>query len=134
MKTNIATFAVLAVASLGLFAVANTQVLAYQGDYTKTGPNHTEEREAAMETVMTTNNYEAWKTLMTEDGRTPGVLKKIDTKEEFTKFAQAYTLGQAGKTAEANVIRAELGLGNGSGSGNGSANRGSGNGNCVNAK
>jgi len=132
MKTNITTFVVLAVASVGLFAVANTQVLAYQGDYSKTSPNHTEEREVAMEKVMTTNDYEAWKKLMTEDGRTPGVLRKIDTKEEFAKFAQAYTLGHAGKTAEANVIRAELGLGNGSGKGNGNGN-GSGNGSCVNA-
>lgn len=135
MKTKIVTLSVLALATLGLFAVANTQVLAYQGDYTKVGPNHTEEREEAMEKVMTTNDYEGWKKLMTEDGRTPGVLRKIDTKEEFAKFAEAYTLGHAGKTAEANAIRTELGLGNGSGNGggNGSGNRGAGNGTCTTA-
>jgi hypothetical protein len=135
MKTKIVTLSVLALATLGLFAVANTQVYAYQGDYTKSGPDHTEEREAAMEKVMTTNDYEGWKNLMTEDGKTPGVLRKIDTKEEFTKFAEAYKLGHAGKTAEANAIRTELGLGNGGGNGggNGSGNRGAGNGTCTTA-
>ena len=135
MKTKLITLSVLAVATLGLFAVANTQVFAYQGDYSKVGPNHTEEREDAMEKVMNTNDYEGWKKLMTEDGRTPGVLKKVDTQAEFLKFAEAYKLGKAGKTTEAAAIRAELGLGNGMGNGQGGGRgNGTGNGTCMNAK
>jgi hypothetical protein len=128
-------FSVLAVATVGIATLANTQVMAYQGDYTKVGPNHTEAREDAMEKVMNTNDYEGWKKLMTEDGRTPGVLRKIDTQAEFLKFAEAYRLGKAGKTTEAVAIRAELGLGNGAGRGNGGGNGGGkGNGSCMNAK
>lgn len=103
-----------------------SQVSAYRGDYTQVGPNHTEEREAAMTKVMDEKDYEGWKALMTEDGRTPGVLRKIDTQEEFDKFAEARRLGKEGKTAEANAIRSELGLGNGQGKGSGNGQRGGG--------
>ena len=101
-----------------------SQVSAYRGDYTQVGPNHTEEREAAMTKVMEEKDFESWKALMTEDGRTPGVLRKIDTQEEFERFAEARRLGKEGKTAEANAIRSELGLGNGQGKGSGHGQRG----------
>jgi hypothetical protein len=115
--------------SLALGAVVSFSVnkaYAYQGDYTKTGPNHTEERELLMEQVIENKDYEGWKELMTEDGSSPGVLRKIDTQDEFNLFAEAYTLGKAGNTEEANAIRAELGLGNGQGNrmGNGMGQRG----------
>lgn len=120
--------AITVLAGLGLVATQQ-DVYAYQGNYSAEGPNHTEEREDAMEKVMADKNYTAWKTLMTEDGRTPGVLRKIDTQAEFEKFAEAYQLGKAGKTTEANAIRAELGLGNGGGQGRGNGN---GTGTCMN--
>ncbi len=108
--------------------VGVTRAIAYQGDFGTYGPNHTEEREASMETVMTEKDYEGWVSLMNEDARNPGVLNKIDTQEEFEKFSQAYVLAHEGKTEEANAIRSELGLGNGQGNrGNGQH---SGNGNC----
>ena len=130
MKTKLLILGALAAVTVGVFSMAtNNQVLAYQGDYTKVGPNHTEEREDAMTKVMTTNDYEGWKKLMTEDGRTPGVLRKVDTEAEFLKFAEAYRLGKAGKTTEAAAIRAELGLGNGQGNGNGGG-MGKGSGTC----
>jgi len=107
-----------------LTVVGLSQVSAYKGDYTQVGPNHTEEREAAMTKVMEEKDFESWKALMTEDGRTPGVLRKIDTQEEFERFAEARRLGKEGKTAEANAIRSELGLGNGQGKGSGHGQRG----------
>ncbi len=101
-----------------------TQAIAYQGNLRTFGPSHTEERETAMETIMADKDYEGWVALMTEDGRNPGVLNKIDTQEEFEKFAQAYVLAHEGNTEEANAIRLELGLGNGQGNrGNGQHRR-----------
>jgi len=114
--------AVLAMGVLGTLGIS--QVSAYRGDYTEVGPNHTEEREDAMVKVMAEKDYEGWKELMTEDGRTPGVLRKVDSQEEFNQFAQAYELGKDGKVEEANAIRSELGLGNGNGGGNKGQNRG----------
>lgn len=108
------------VLALGVLVTAGvSQVAAYRGDYTKVGPNHTEEREVSMNKVMEEKDYEGWKTIMTEDGRKPGVLNKVDSQEDFDKFAQAYELGKEGKTDEANQIREELGLGNGQGNGQG---------------
>lgn len=101
-----------------------TQAIAYQGNLRTFGHSHTEERETAMETIMADKDYEGWVALMTEDGRNPGVLNKIDTQEEFEKFAQAYVLAHEGNTEEANAIRLELGLGNGQGNrGNGQHRR-----------
>jgi len=63
---------------------------------------------------------------MTEDGRTPGVLKKIDTPEKFEIFVEAKELAQEGNIDEARQKRVELGLGEG----NGQMGRFGGNGNC----
>jgi len=126
MSKKILTIGILSLGIMSVFGVS--QALAYRGDATVVGPNYTEEREVAMEQVMTEKDYEAWKELMTEDGRTPGVLNKVDTQEEFNQFAEAYVLSHEGKTEEANAIRAELGLGNGEGKGQGNGSRG--NGNC----
>jgi len=114
MNKNIIKIASLGAVTAGVLLMSSG-VSAYQGDMTKVGPNHTEEREAAIEAAMTNKDFAAWKTLMTEDGRTPGVLRKIDTQEEFNTFAEALTLAKAGKVDEANALRSSLGLGNGSG-------------------
>ncbi|MFZ6022443.1 MAG: hypothetical protein ACOYT9_03165 [Patescibacteria group bacterium] len=122
MKMNktllLGAVAITAIAGVTYFGMP--QVAAYRGDMTKVGPYHTEEREAALEKVMKNKDFAGWKKLMTENGRTPGVLSKIDTQSEFDKFAQAWILSKEGKTAEAAKLRAELGLGQGSrGSGKG---------------
>lgn len=96
----------------GAAIMLGNTVQAYRGDYTKTGPNHNEERKKAMETIMKNKDFEAWKKLMTENGKNPRILRVIDTKEEFDKFAQVYEFIKAGKIEEANKIRTELGLGN----------------------
>jgi hypothetical protein len=135
MNNKLLTLAVSGVVGLGLVSYGATQVSAYQGSTTAVGPNHTVEREAAMDKIVDSNDYAGWKKLMTEDGRNPGVLRKIETQAEFDKFAAAEKLTDAGKTAEAEVIRKELGLGvkmnneTGTGSQNGAGTRGGNGGN-----
>lgn len=96
--------------ALALMAAAGTivagQALAYQGDYTKRGPNYTPERHEAMEKAFDNNDYDAWKNLMQGKGRVTQVI----TKDNFAKFAQAHKLAEQGKTAEADAIRKDLGL------------------------
>lgn len=103
--------------------------LAYQGDYSKKGPNYSQERHQAMEKAFANNDYEAWKKLMEGRGRVVQVI----TKENFAEFAKAHKLGLEGKKAEADAIREKLGLrtsksgprgaGNGQGIGKGRQNK-----------
>jgi len=109
------------VSALALTAIVGTIIsgsaYAYQGDYTKKGPNYTPERHEEMTSAFEKNDYNAWKNLMQGRGRATQVINA----QNFTKFAEAHKLALAGKTSEANKIRAELGLGlqNGSGMGQG---------------
>lgn len=121
MKNKLIVLGTLAVALLGVIAFTTKETDAYRGDYTQVGPNHTEEREAEMEKIMESKDYDAWVELMTQDGRTPGVVDKI-SEEQFSAFVQAHQLADEGKTEEANVIRQELGLGQGERKGNGQGN------------
>ena len=121
MNNKIVVLGTLAVALLGVIAFTTKQADAYRGDYTQVGPNHTVEREAEMDKVMESKDYEAWVELMSQDGKTPGVLNKI-TEETFPKFAEAHQLTQEGKTDEASQIREELGLGQGQRQGRGQGN------------
>ncbi len=101
--------------------------LAYQGDYTKKGPNYTAEFESQITKVMTEVDYEGWKKLMDEKVGNKRVTEVI-TKDNFAKFAEAWKLAHEGKIKEANIIRKELslrtsddarGMGQGKGRGNG---------------
>ena len=96
---------------IGLVSVfmATSNAFAYQGNYTKQGPNYTTERHTIMQNAFATNNYEAWKTEMEKTNMGRRVLSVIN-KDNFAKFAEANRLGLEGKTAEADKIRAELGL------------------------
>jgi hypothetical protein len=118
-KSNLKIAALAAVAVVGVTLFTIPVVSAYRGDNTKQGPNYTPAREAAMETALKAKDFTAWKKLMVEDGRQPGVLRIVDTQVEFNKFADAWALAEQGKTTEAAKLRAELGLGQGNGSGNG---------------
>lgn len=124
MNKKLLVIGVLVIGAFALLTQIPSKAEAYQGDYIQVGPYHTQEREDAMEKIMKAKDYEGWKKLMSENGRTPGVLRKVDTKAEFDKFAQAYELGKAGKTSQAQAIRTELGLGNGGGEGRGNGNGG----------
>lgn len=108
----------LGLAVLSTAAIA-ASVYAYQGDATKTGPNYTPERHATIEAAFENNDYAAWKEQMGDRGAT----RKV-TAENFNRFAQIHELMEKGKTDEANVIRAELGLGQGQGKGMHSGQRG----------
>jgi len=116
MKTT-SIITAIAVVVLGGAFFAPTSVFAYRGDPSVTGPNYTAERHTAMEKAFDTNDYNSWKSLMVGQGR----ITQVVNAQNFVRFAQAHNLAEQGKTAEANAIRAELGLGlhNGSGQGMG---------------
>lgn len=105
-------FLILTALTIGA-ALTPQAVSAYKGDPTMKGPNCTEERRAAIEKAIEAKDYNAWKTLMTGRGRVTQVINE----QNFAKFAQAFELAKQGKVAEANKIRAELGLGLRNGSG-----------------
>lgn len=92
-----------------LSVVATTAIVAggayaFQGDFTKRGPN-TEQREA-MEEAVENNDYNAWKELVPERGK----MADIITEENFKKFSDMHKLAEAGKTDEAKAMAQELGL------------------------
>lgn len=80
--------------------------LAYRGDYTQKGPDCSEERHEIMEQAFESNDYNSWKEQMNNRGR----VKDVVTEENFSRFAEARRLGQAGDIAGADAIRKELGL------------------------
>lgn len=83
--------------------------LAYQGDFSKKGPNYTPEFESKITEVMTNTDYDGWKDLM-EEKVGNGRVTEVITKDNFPKFVEAWKLAHEGKIKEANVIRKELSL------------------------
>ncbi len=79
---------------------------AYQGDYTKQGPNTSPERHEAMQAALTNTDYQAWQELMNDRGR----VKKVINEKNFLQFSEAWRLAKEGKYDEADAIRQELGL------------------------
>lgn len=98
---------------VGGLVLAPKAALAYRGDPGVKGPNYTAERHEAMTKAFETNDYNAWKNLMTGKGR---VIEVINA-NNFSRFAEAHKLALEGKTNEAKAIRSELGLGMGMGHG-----------------
>jgi hypothetical protein len=92
---------------------------AYRGDHAVKGPLYSAERHAAMTAAFRNNDYDAWKKLMEDRGRTR--VTQIINKDNFPRFAEAHRLALEGKPDDAKKIRAELGLGlrNGTGMGQG---------------
>lgn len=72
-------------------------------------PFYSEERRTAIEEAFTNKDYEAWKALMTENGRNPRITEVI-TAENFEKMIEIHELMEAGKYEEAQAIKTELGL------------------------
>ena len=87
-----------------------SSALAYRGDYTQTGPNHTAEREAQMIAVMNNGDYDGWKTLMESKMNNRGRVTQVINQDNFAKFAEAWKLGKSGEIEKAKAIRSELGL------------------------
>lgn len=109
-KKMFSVFALGMIALLGISLVS-----AYQGDYSVKGPDYSEERSDAMHDAFDNLDYNTWVDLMTESGRSPRVLTVV-TEDNFATFVEAHETGEAGDSARALELRAELGLNNGVGS------------------
>ena len=107
MNKKIVIASVIGAVAVGAIAVA-TGTYAYRGDATKFGPNYTPERHAAMQKAFENKDYAAWKAQMGERGAA-----RVVTEKNFARFTEMRRLMLEGKTAEAQAIRAELGLGQG---------------------
>lgn len=104
MNKSIKIGGTLAVVMATAFAVSSA--MAYQGDYTKEGPDCSPERHIAMTEAMENNDYESWNELMADRGR----VVKVINKENFAQFVEARRLGQAGDIEGADAIRKGIGL------------------------
>jgi hypothetical protein len=93
--------------------ISATTADAYRGDMTVKGPNYTAERHILMEKAFETNDYTAWKNLMTNNGK----VTKVINKDNFAKFSEARELAKNGDISGAKKLRQELGLGLKDGSG-----------------
>ncbi len=87
-------------------AVGINDTFAYRGDVSEKGPNYSEQRHEVMENAFEENDYNAWKEQTSGQGRVSDVV----TEENFSRFAEAHKLGEAGETEKADEIRKELGL------------------------
>lgn len=96
---------------IGTTAISAGSALAYRGNPAVAGPNYSADRHEAMLQAFEHKDYAAWKNLMQNRGRVTQVI----TETNFAKFAEAHKLALQGKAAEAQKIRAELGLGFGNG-------------------
>jgi len=103
-NSNKVLFGSLAVVVMGVFAVSSA--MAYQGDYSKQGPEYSPERHTAMTEAMDNNNYEAWSELMADRGR----ITQVVNAENFAQFAEARRLAHSGDLEGADAIRQELGI------------------------
>jgi len=103
---------------LGIVAIFGVgMVMAYRGDLSAQGPNYSEDRHEAMQEAFDTLDYEAWVTLMTENGRHPRVVDVV-TAENFETFVQAHEAMEDGNIDLAKELKAKLGLGQGKMAGN----------------
>ncbi len=116
-KLNKKQLGMLVLGVLALGGVGYSTAKAYQGDYSKKGPNYSEERHTAMTKAFETNDYQTWKELM---GDRKGRMVELVNEENFPKFVEARKLALEGKFEEAKALRAELGLGDGQGKKDGS--------------
>jgi len=87
-------------------------VSAYQGDPTVEGPNYTPDRHDDMQAAFDAVDYELWVALMSQEGRTPGVMRKV-SEDNFATFVDMRTAMLNGDVELAAELKAELGLGQG---------------------
>jgi len=100
-------------ALVGLF-IGTVFVSAYRGDPTQVGPNYSEERHEMMESAFDNNDYESWYALMTQDGRSPGVLRWVN-EDNFGTFVAMREARISGDVDTVDALRDELGMGQGRG-------------------
>ena len=107
-------FALMAVAVLSL----SVMVTAYRGNFEEKNPYYEEGRCTEMLDAFDEYDYEAWRELMTMNGRHSRVLDVVN-EDNFHLFVEAHKAGKNGDYETANALRAELGLNNGVGPKNG---------------
>ena len=90
----------------GLSVLSGT-VSAYRGDPAVKGPEYSEKRHEAMETIFEKGDFNAWKEMMQGRGRVLDIVNE----DNFSRFVEAHELAEEGKIDEARQIRQELGLG-----------------------
>jgi hypothetical protein len=112
MKTK-TIFGLFALLFVGMI-LSTSLVSAYRGDYSVKGPDYSEERHEAMKAAFETLDYDAWRELMTENGRYGRVVDVVN-EDNFVKFAEAHEAAENGDFETARELRAELGLNNGNG-------------------
>ncbi len=110
-------------------------VFAYQGNSDVQSPYYSDERHEDMTDAFDALDYSSWYDLMTQDGRTPGVLRTVN-EDNFEVFAEMGEARLAGDLTRADDLKSELGLGQGQmkrgSSSKGSSQKGIGNsGNCM---
>ncbi len=66
-------------------------------------------KRAAIDQVLATGDYEAWKSLVSEDERMSKMLEVV-TEDNFPQFVQMHQLRQAGDWKAAQEIAKEIGL------------------------
>jgi len=113
-KKLILTISVLTVAG-GILLVSKNPVMAYRGDSTEFGPNHTEERHSQMLEAFENKDFNGWKELMQDRGAS----QRIDSQEEFNLFTEMRQARLNGDTERVEELRAQLGFGSGQGKGSG---------------
>lgn len=128
MKNKIFIGAGSILAVLTLAVVLSNTVEAYKGNPSIKGPNYSAERHTAMTKAFETNDFDAWKKLMTGNN---GKVTQLVNKDNFAKFAEAHRLALKGDLAGSQKIKLELGLGSGNGNGNHGGRGVGGRGNCL---
>lgn len=100
-----------AVFALGALGLTTMTAEAYRSE-----SDCSPERQQAMKEAFAGDNYQNWKEEMTGRGRVTQVVNE----DNFTQFAHAHELAQAGDLEGAREIRQSLGLGAGQRKGDGS--------------
>ena len=71
------------------------------------------ERHDAVESAIESGDYEAWRQLMTSDGRSGGRVASVVTVDNFGTFAAMHAAMEDGDHEHAQELREEIGLGTG---------------------
>lgn len=89
-----------------------SMAFAYRGNYESTSPNYSEASCTEMSEAFESNDYAAWKQLMSDKGVNSRVLQLVN-EDNFHVFVEAREAGKSGNYKLSQQLRAELGLNNG---------------------
>ena len=84
-----------------------TSVFALGNQFSKANSDCDPDRHSAMEKAFLNNDYAEWASMMSDRGNVVNLINE----DNFSLFAEAHSLAQAGMIEEARSIRTELGLG-----------------------